>query len=52
MKIGSSSQKEVESLASKINHFGENYMDSWQKYKKVQKDLTQSVSGQLQSWEA
>ena len=42
--------KEVESLASKINHFGENYMDSWQKYKKVQKDLAQSVSGQLQSW--
>ena len=37
-------------LASKINHFGENYMDSWQKYKKVQKDLAQSVSGQLQSW--
>ncbi len=42
--------KEVESLASKINHFGENYMDSWQKYKKVQKDLAHSVSGQLQSW--
>lgn len=42
--------KEVESLASKINHFGENYMDSWQKYKKVQKDLAHSVSRQLQSW--
>ena len=25
--------KEVESLASKINHFGENYMDSWQNAK-------------------
>ena len=41
--------KEVERLASKINYIGENYMDSWQKYKKIQQDLARSVSGQLES---
>lgn len=41
--------KEVERLASKINYIGENYMDSWQKYKKIQQDLAHSVSGQLES---
>lgn len=40
--------KEVERLASKINYIGENYMDSWQKYKKIQQDLARSVSGQLE----
>lgn len=41
--------KEVERLASKINYIGENYMDSWQKYKKVQLDLAHSVSSQMES---
>ena len=41
--------KEVERLASKINYIGENYMDSWQKYKKIQQDLAHSVSGQMES---
>ena len=41
--------KEVERLASKINYIGENYMDSWQKYKKIQLDLAHSVSGQMES---
>lgn len=41
--------KEVARLASKINYIGENYMDSWQKYKKIQQDIARSVSGQLES---
>lgn len=41
--------KEVERLASKINYIGENYMDSWQKYKKIQLDLAHSVSSQMES---
>ena len=41
--------KEVERLASKINYIGENYMDSWQKYKKIQQDLAHSVSSQMES---
>ena len=41
--------KEVEKLASKINYIGENYLDSWQKYKKIQQDLAYSVSSQMES---
>ena len=41
--------KEVEKLASKINYIGENYLDSWQKYKKIQQDLAHSVSSQMES---
>ena len=41
--------KEVERLASKINYIGENYMDSWQKYKKIQQNLAHSVSSQMES---
>lgn len=41
--------KEVARLASKINYIGENYMDSWQKYKKIQQDIARSVSSQLES---
>ena len=42
--------KEVEKLASKINYIiGENYMDSWQKYKKIQQNLAYSVSSQMES---